>query len=117
MYLDVQNSAFPDGEIRGQALDDYVTYILATNSNFSNFDFLIYPNPSAGKIMISIPEFKNTKAKIEVFDLLGRTTFSEEPSSIGSSELKIDLSTLSKGNYILKVSNNNQFTAKKITLN
>ncbi|HMK06022.1 MAG TPA: CHRD domain-containing protein [Flavobacterium sp.] len=117
VYLDVQNSAFPDGEIRGQVLDDYVTYILAANSYASNFDFLVYPNPSAGKITVSIPEFKNSKANIEVFDLLGRITFSEENSSIGSSELKIDLSSLSKGNYILKVSNGNQSSTKKITLN
>jgi hypothetical protein len=117
VYLDVQNSAYPDGEIRGQVLDDYVTYILATNSISSNFDFSIYPNPSAGKIMLSIPEFKNTKAKIEIFDLLGRIAFSEESSSIGSTELKLDLSDLAKGNYVMKVSNNNQFTTKKITLN
>jgi hypothetical protein len=117
VYLDVQNSAFPDGEIRGQVLDDYVTYISATNNISLNPDLLIYPNPSAGKIMLSIPEFKNTKAKIEVFDLLGRIAFSEESSTTGYSEWKIDLSALAKGNYVLKVSNNNQFTTNKITLN
>jgi hypothetical protein len=117
VYLDVQNSAFPEGEIRGQVLDDYVAYTLATNGNFSNFDLLVYPNPSAEKITVSIPELENSKAKIEIFDLLGRIAFSKEYSNIGSSELQVDLSALSKGNYILKVSNNNQFTTKKITLN
>jgi hypothetical protein len=116
VYLDVQNSAFPNGELRGQILDDYVTFLLATKSEFSNSSLLIYPNPAAGKIRISIPELEHSTAKIEVFDLLGRTNFSKEYSSIGSSDLQIDLSSLSKGNYILKVSNNNQFTTKKITL-
>ncbi|HUM46998.1 MAG TPA: CHRD domain-containing protein [Chitinophagales bacterium] len=117
VYLDVQNSAFPGGEIRGQVLDGYVTYILGTNSISSDFDFLVYPNPGAGQIILSIPAFKNTNATIEVFDLLGRIAFSEASSGIGFSEFKIDLSTLSKGNYILRVSNNDQFATKKITLN
>ncbi len=116
VYLDVQNDAFPQGEIRGQVVDDYVTYTLASDNYSPNFDFLVYPNPSSGKITISIPGFENLQAKIEVFDLLGRTTFTDEYSSIGSTEMQLDLSALSKGNYIVKVSNNDQFTTKKITL-
>lgn len=117
VYLDIQNSAFPTGEIRGQVLDDYVAYTLATDSADPSLDFIVYPNPSTGKITIATSEFKNAKTKIEVFDLLGRTAFSKEYPSVGSSELKIDLGALSKGNYLLKVSNDNQFTTKKITLN
>jgi hypothetical protein len=116
VYLDIQNSAFPNGEIRGQVMEDYVTYLLATKSEFANADLLIYPNPTAGKLRISIPERKHSTAKIEVIDLLGRTTFTKEYSGIVSSDLQLDLSSLSKGNYILKVSNNKHLTTKKITL-
>ncbi|MEP7265702.1 MAG: CHRD domain-containing protein [Bacteroidota bacterium] len=116
IYLDITNSAFPNGEIRGQVLDGFVDYTVGINSDLSNSDLLIYPNPSAGKITISIPELEHSKAKIEIFDLLGRNIFTEEYINTGSSDLQIDLSSLSKGNYILKVLNNNQFITKKIVL-
>ncbi len=117
VYLDVQTNSFPQGEIRGQVLDDYVTYTLATTPFSSNFDFLIYPNPSSGTVTISMPQPVNSTAKIEVFDLLGRIAFTKEYAGIGFSGEQIDLSTLSHGNYVVRVSNHNQFTTKKITLN
>ena len=116
VYLDIQSSAFPTGEIRGQVMDDYTTYLMATENEFANADLLIYPNPTAGKLKISVPELKHSTAKIEVIDLLGRTTFSRENSKIGTSDLQLDLSSLAKGNYILKVSNDTHFITKKITL-
>lgn len=116
VYLDITNSAFPDGEIRGQVNDGFVSYSVGINDDLSDSDMLIYPNPSAGKITISIPKLEHSEGKIEVFDLLGRKTFSEEYVNMGLSGFQVDLSTLSKGNYILKVGNKNQFITKKIIL-
>ncbi len=116
VYLDIHNSAFPNGEIRGQVNDGFITYAVGINEELLNFDVLITPNPSTGKITISIPELEHSKCKIEIFDLLGRNTLSEEYLNIGASDLQIDLSALSKGSYILKVLNKNQFVTKKIIL-
>jgi len=116
VYLDIHNSAFPAGEIRGQVNGGYITYTAGINDDLSTSDMLIYPNPSTGKITMSIPDLEHSKGKIEVYDLLGRNTFIEEYVNTGSSDLQIDLSTLSKGNYILKVLNKNQFITKKIIL-
>lgn len=116
VYLEIHNSAFPDGEIRGQVNDGFISYTVGINDDLTNADMLIYPNPSTGIITISIPELEHSKGKIEVFDVLGRNTFSEEYLNIGLSDLQIDLSALSKGNYILMVLNKNQFISKKIIL-
>jgi len=116
VYLDITNSAFPNGEIRGQVNDGFITYTVGINDDLTNSDLLIYPNPSEGKIKISLPEFEYSNVKIEILDLIGRNTFSEEYFNIGSSDLQLDLSTLAKGSYILKVLNENQFITKKIIL-
>lgn len=116
VYLDIVNSVFPDGEIRGQVNAGFTTYTAGINDALSNSGMLIYPNPSTGKLTISIPELEHSNGKVEVFDLLGCNTLSQEYLSIGSSDLQIDLSTLSKGNYILKVSNKNQFITKRLII-
>lgn len=116
VYLDITNSAFPNGEIRGQVNNGFINYTVGINDDLLNSDMLIYPNPSEGKLTISVPELVHSKGKIEVFDLSGRNIFSEEYLNNGLSDLQLDLSTLTKGNYILKVLNNNQFITKKIIL-
>jgi hypothetical protein len=116
VYLDITNSAFPNGEMRGQVNNGFVNYTVGINDELSRSNMLIYPNPSAANITVSIPEMERSACKIEVFDLSGRNTFNKEFLNTGLSDLQIDLSTLSKGNYILKVSNNKQLITKKITL-
>ena len=116
VYLDIQNSALPDGEVRGQVTPGFVTVVSGTNSLVSHSDLHVYPNPTAGKLLISAPKPEYGKASIEVLDLLGRTAFSNEYSSFSSSDVQLDLSALPRGNYILKVSNKDHFTTKKITL-
>ncbi len=116
VYLDITNSVFPNGEIRGQVNDGYVTYTTGINDVVSNSGMLIYPNPSKGKITIALPGLDHSKGKIEVYDLAGRNIYSENYSNTGRAGVQIDLSTLSKGNYILKVLNKDQLITKKITL-
>lgn len=78
VYLDIHNSVFPNGEIRGQVLDGYINYTVGIDDDLTNSDMLIYPNPSSGEITISIPEFQPAKGKIEVLDLSGRNILHEE---------------------------------------
>lgn len=116
IYLEIQNATFPNGEIRGQVLDDYVTITLAIHTNFIDFDFNVYPNPCNTKMAVSLPEFKDADIRIELFDMLGQVAFSEHYVNKNAHELSIDVSNLAKGNYLLKVSNKDKFATKKIVL-
>lgn len=63
----------------------------------------VYPNPTANKIYIQADNIK----KAELFDLVGRKVRSTNHS-------QIDMSTLSRGNYILQVKTRNKTQSFKI---
>ena len=63
----------------------------------------VYPNPTANRIYIQT----DTISKAELFDLMGRKVRSTNQS-------QIDMSTLSRGNYILQVKTQNKTQSFKI---
>ena len=63
----------------------------------------VYPNPTADRIYIQT----DTNSKAELFDLMGRKVRSTNQS-------QIDMSTLSRGNYILQVKTQNKTQSFKI---
>jgi len=72
-------------------------------------EFLIYPVPTKSVLNISTNHVINS---IEVFDLLGkRIMHLESPSN------KIDVSSLSKGMYLLKIQTENKTVLKRIIKN
>jgi len=70
------------------------------------FDFAVYPNPVKDMLHINTQE---ALQKIEVADLLGRTVFKQNnvPKSV-------DISSLNKGVYILKLTSEKGISTKKI---
>ena len=63
----------------------------------------VYPNPTADRIYIQA----DTNSKAELFDLMGRKVRSTNQS-------QIDMSSLSRGNYILQVKTQNKTQSFKI---
>lgn len=71
--------------------------------NPAGSSILVYPNPTADRIYIQT----DTDTKAELFDLMGRKVRSTNQS-------QIDMSTLSRGNYILQVTTQNKTQSFKI---
>ena len=71
--------------------------------NPAGSSILVYPNPTADRIYIQA----DTNSKAELYDLLGRKVRSTNQS-------QIDMSTLSRGNYILQVKTQNKTQSFKI---
>ena len=64
---------------------------------------LVYPNPTADRIYIQA----DTNSKAELFDLMGRRVRS-------TNQDQMDMSNLSRGNYILQVKTQNTTQSFKI---
>jgi hypothetical protein len=94
---------------------DYSTTLTDVPSNNilnSNNGIIIFPNPSTGKFAIRHSGQLNPD-KIEVVNLLGETVYTIPALNNGN---EIDLSSLSKGVYLLKICNRENVLMDKIII-
>jgi len=82
-----------------------------------NTNYVIYPNPTTGKITIRNQE-SGMSGEIEIFDFVGRKLLSYTPLTSHSSPLiEIDISHLANGLYFLKIQTSEGIITKKIVKN
>jgi para-nitrobenzyl esterase len=73
--------------------------------------FLLYPNPTAN--LLNIKTETEGKFDLTIVDLTGRKVLNKTNLN---GHVTIDLSPLNKGNYIVKLSQNNNFTVEKLII-
>jgi len=83
--------------------------ILSIGDNALN-NVIIYPNPANEVLNIKNAE----NSDIEIYDLLGRAIVSKSNISLNE---QINVSSLTTGTYIIKITNNNQVKTKKFIVN
>ena len=77
----------------------------------------IYPNPSNGKLHISIDGQENEEITIRVMDMIGQVQLEEKAMfSSANSSRALDLSNLANGMYIVNLTKGDQSYSHKITL-
>jgi hypothetical protein len=80
-------------------------------------NLLIYPNPTEGLLNLSFYFVENQPLRIEVLALNGVTVYSESLGNMkGNIEKQIDLTSLPKGVYVLRLMSNQAIANKKITI-
>lgn len=73
----------------------------------------VYPNPTTGKINISIPDNFDSPTQISVFDIQGRRVIEMKDTS---KNIELDLAPFQEGLYLLQLENRNEKSIKKIVL-
>jgi hypothetical protein len=80
-------------------------------------DLSIFPNPTDGLLNVSFTTDKSQSVKIEIFSMNGEMIYSKDYGNInGSFDKQIDLSSVAKGIYILRLISDNGTTNEKILL-
>ena len=83
-----------------------------STSNNTITDFNAYPNPVKGNSLTVTTS--STEAKtVNIFNVLGRKVFSQRFSSMNKT---MDISGISSGVYIMKVSEGNNIATKKLII-
>jgi hypothetical protein len=118
---ETDNSFYPSEEgtyaciiTDGDCIDttDCIGFDFTSISELSNADFVIFPNPSNGKLMINNLRLKEN-VNILVIDNAGRVIYQER--TIPNSH-EIDLSGVSEGIYYIQFQTDNEVFTRKISI-
>jgi len=91
---------------------------LAENSNTSGSgDFTVYPNPASSEVTIGFSSDKETRYSVTVADMTGRIIINENHTSVvGDNQFQMNISSLSKGIYMVILQNSDGTLQKKIVV-
>jgi hypothetical protein len=93
-----------DGEFQLSAYDAS----LLSNTSFENENFRAYPNPVKDVLNLS---YNKTISNVSVFNILGQEVMIK---SINANQSQIDMSGLTAGTYLVKVTADNQVKTIKV---
>lgn len=77
-------------------------------------DFLLYPNPSSGKVTIILPALDNGSSVVDIFDITGRKVFSYENPI--NQIFSLNLSNVSRGVYLVRYKNDQGVKVKRLVI-
>ena len=98
------------------ASDVYTTVSGGKIAQMESQEFEVYPNPTSGKVTISFVDEQKADRQLLIVDAYGKEVYREQiASEMVNNQFVIDLSSYSKGVYIVKIlSDNATFTRRLI---
>ena len=89
-------------------VDNIVVDMILSNGDFEKDGFAYYPNPVKNTLNLS---YKQNISEVSIFNLLGQKVLTK---TIGAANAQVDMSSLSAGSYIVKVTADNQTKTIKV---
>ncbi|MDY7395735.1 M12 family metallo-peptidase [Aureibaculum sp. 2210JD6-5] len=113
----VDNSHGDTGTINSWSLELCQTNQTVGIDEFGFNEFSVYPNPSSGQIQLRLDASNTENIRVKVYDLSGRQVFASAYTSADTKFNKqLNLNSLAKGVYFLKVMKGKASGTKKIIL-
>ena len=101
------------GTINDWSIEICGTAVLSVAEN--QFDeFSLFPNPNNGTFTIALNSYSNKDINVEVYDIRGRSIFNNSYENTSSFNQTINLNNVQSGMYLVKVSDGERITIKKI---
>lgn len=103
--------------IRGAGWNATYDVVLGTNDQKAFEDLSVFPNPTDGMLNIQFTMNEIQSVRIEILSMKGETVYSQNLGNFkGSFDKQVDLSSLAKGIYILRLTSDRGTTNEKIVL-
>ncbi|MFN2262084.1 MAG: T9SS-dependent M36 family metallopeptidase [Psychroflexus sp.] len=83
-----------------------------SNTEFDNEKFEIYPNPATNYFKIQFGNINLKDTSVEIYDMNGRLISTKKADQ----NYQVDVSTLSKGVYVVKIEANDKFHTEKLII-
>jgi hypothetical protein len=86
------------------------------NASFGFENFVLYPNPTNSFIQVNLQNTTELLENVIIYDVLGKTV--KTISANNSNEMKVDVSNLSKGVYLVEITTQSDLKiTKKLVIN
>ncbi len=76
----------------------------------------LFPNPSNGKVAVTVNGDVSHDLTVSVYNVLGATVVNPTTYKAGTTNIQLDLSNVASGVYLVKVQNDNGSTVKHLTI-
>lgn len=94
-----------------------VGYEVGLNEKYLDHEILVYPNPTDGILNVELSGFVSNEARLEVFDLMGRTVYNGTMNASKTyASSSIDLAGVPAGHYIVKVTTGSSVYTKEFVV-
>lgn len=106
---------FPGDFGRYHRYDFSVGFTVGLEENKLDHEIAIFPNPATNQATIEISGSVNNDAQLVLYDIMGRQVLSEKMNASDYfAESYIDLSSLNKGTYLVKIITNQRVYTKEL---
>jgi hypothetical protein len=93
------------------------TKTISINSQYTENDFTVAPNPAKDFIIISTSTVNSTPISIQLFDVTGRLIKKELNKSFGTDKsIRLNLDDVKTGNYFVEINSNSGKISKRIVV-